>query len=64
MNLAINDFQHSVAAKPTEVGYNLLAKAFDQAGRKDEAQAARERAKLLSNQKAGSPAQSEGLLAQ
>jgi len=63
LSLAINNLQHSVAAKPTEIGYSLLAKAFDQAGRKDEAQAARERANLLSKNSSASQALPEGVLA-
>jgi Tfp pilus assembly protein PilF len=64
LTLAINNFQHSVAAKPTYDGYILLAKALDQSDRKDEAQAARERAGLLSKNGTGSQVLSEGLLAQ
>ena len=63
-NTAIDDLQRSVAAKPNEKAYELLARAYDLAGRRNEAQTAREQAKLLSNQKSGSPVQTEGLLAQ
>ena len=64
VNQAIQDFQRATTSKPTELGYSLLAKALDQAGRTSEAQAARERAKLLSNQKQGSQVSPEGMLAQ
>ncbi len=63
LNLAIQNFQRATTAKPTELSYTLLAKALDQAGRTNEAQAARERAKLLGNKK-GAPAPAEGVLAQ
>jgi protein O-mannosyl-transferase len=62
LNLAIQNFQRATTSKPTELSYTLLAKALDQAGRTSEAQAARERAKLLSNKK-GAQAPAEGLLA-
>jgi len=62
VNLAIENFQRAVTSKPTELGYTLLAKALDQAGRTGEAQTARDRAKLLGNQK-GAQAPAEGLLA-
>ena len=62
LNQAIADFQRATTSKPTELAYTLLAKALDQAGRTSEAQAARERAKLLSGKKQGAQA-SEGLLA-
>ena len=61
-NAAIDDLQRSVAVKPNEKAYDLLARAYDQAGRRNEAQTAREQAKLLSNQKSSS--QPESLLAQ
>lgn len=63
VNLAIQDFQRSTTTKATELGYTLLAKALDQAGRTSEAQAARDRAKLLSNRKQGAQAPPEGVLA-
>ncbi|MGA2904905.1 MAG: tetratricopeptide repeat protein [Candidatus Korobacteraceae bacterium] len=63
LNLAIEDFQRSNTAKPTEIAYGLLAQALDQAGRKDEAQAARQRAKLLAKNAEGAEGLSEGLLA-
>lgn len=62
LNLAIQNFQRATTSKPTELSYTLLAKALDQAGRTSEAQAARERAKLLSGRK-GAQAPAEGLLA-
>lgn len=62
LNLAIDDFKRSNAGKPTEVAYGLLAQALDQSGRKDEARAAREQAKLLSKSGAASQALPEGLL--
>jgi tetratricopeptide (TPR) repeat protein len=63
LNLAIDDFRRSIAAKPTEVAYGLLAQALDQSGHKDEARAAREQAKLLSKSGAASQALPEGVLA-
>jgi len=63
LNLAIEDLNRSVAAKPTEVAYGLLAQALDQSGRQDEARAARDRAHLLAKSSAGSQALPEGLLA-
>ena len=63
LNLAIEDLNRSVAAKPTEVAYGLLAQALDQSGRQDEARAARDRAHLLAKSSAGSRALPEGLLA-
>jgi tetratricopeptide (TPR) repeat protein len=62
LKLAVTNLQRSTAAKPTEVGYTLLAQALDQSGRTDEAKAARERAKLLSKSAAGSQELSEGVL--
>ncbi len=62
LNLAIEDLNRSVAAKPTEVAYGLLAQALDQSGRQDEARAARDRAHLLAKSSAGSRALPEGLL--
>ncbi len=63
LNTAIDNLQKSTAAKPTEIGYALLARALDQAGRKPEADAARERAKLLAKSPAGPRDISEGMLA-
>jgi tetratricopeptide (TPR) repeat protein len=63
LKLAIDNFNRSIAAQPTEMNYLLLAKALDQAGRTAEAQAARVRARLLSRTAGGSQALSEGLLA-
>jgi protein O-mannosyl-transferase len=64
VNQAIQDFQRATTSKPTALGYTLLAKALDQAGRTSEAQAAHERAKLLSNQKQSAQTSPEGMLAQ
>jgi tetratricopeptide (TPR) repeat protein len=62
LNLAIDDFKRSNAAKPTEVAYGLLAQALEQSGRQVEAQAARQQAHLLAKSSAGSRALPEGLL--
>lgn len=64
LNLAIANFQRSIAAQPTEMNYSLLAQALDQAGRTAEAKTARQRARLLSKSAAGSPDLSGSLLAQ
>ena len=66
-DLTIADLQRSVAIKPTEMAYKLLANAFDQTGRRDEAQAAREQACKAAvergDPKARRRADTEGLLA-
>ena len=63
-NAAIDNLQRSVAAKPNEKAYDLLARTYDQMGRRDEAQAAREKAKLLSNEKSSSQVAGAGVLGQ
>jgi len=47
LKTAIDDFQRSVSARPTEVAYSLLAQALEQSGRNDEAKAAREKGKMF-----------------
>jgi protein O-mannosyl-transferase len=63
LNLAITNYKRANAAKPSEIAYLLLAKALEQSGHQDEAQAAREKAKLLSKTLGASQTLSEGLLA-
>jgi protein O-mannosyl-transferase len=63
LSLAIQNYQRANAAKPSEIAYRLLAQALEQSGRKDEAQAAIERAKLLTNNLDASRIVSDGLLA-
>jgi Flp pilus assembly protein TadD len=46
---AINDYQHALAIQPWDLGYYLLARALEQNGRKDEAQAAMDQARRLSD---------------
>jgi tetratricopeptide (TPR) repeat protein len=62
LNAAIEDLQRSTTAKPTEIGFTLLAQALDQSGRKNEAQAAREQAKMLSKNSQNSQLPSDDLL--
>jgi tetratricopeptide (TPR) repeat protein len=64
LDLAIQNYQRANAAKPTVIVCQLLATVLDQAGRKQEAQAARDRAKLLSPAQRPSQSLTEGLLAQ
>ena len=45
---AIANYNHANSVKPLKLTYQLLAKALDETGNTGEAQAARERAKLLS----------------
>jgi Tfp pilus assembly protein PilF len=47
LKTAVDDFQRSVSAKPTEVAYQLLAQALEQSGRSNEAKAASEKGKLF-----------------
>ena len=48
LNSAIQDYDHSVKAHPSDVAYLLLARALEQSGRNSEAQSAIQKAKLLS----------------
>ena len=45
---AVRQYSHAMAVQPTDVGYLLLARALEQAGRLDEAQAISERVARLS----------------
>ena len=45
---AVNDYQHALAIQSWDLGYYLLGRALEQAGRKDEAQAAMQQAQRLS----------------
>ena len=47
LKAAVDDFQRSVSAKPTEVAYSLLAQALEQSGRSAEAKAASEKGKMF-----------------
>ena len=62
LNLAIQDYTRSNAVKPTDIAYLLLARALEQSGRKEEAQAAMERAKLFTRSVDASRIVSDGLL--
>jgi uncharacterized protein HemY len=48
LKAAIENYQRANAVKPLRMTYMMLAGALDKAGNTTEAQAARERAKLLS----------------
>jgi Flp pilus assembly protein TadD len=45
---AVHQFSHAMTLQPTDVGYLLLARALEQAGRPADAEAARQTAKQLS----------------
>src|SRR5271165_244603 len=63
LNLAIQDYGRSNEAKPSDITYLLLARALEQSGRKEEAQAAIEQAKLFTHNLDASRIVSDGLLA-
>jgi len=63
LNLAIQNYQRANAAKPSAIAYRLLAQALEQSGRKGEAQAALDHAKLLSKNLDTARVVSDGLLA-
>ena len=46
---AINDYQHALAIQSWDLGYCLLARALEQSGKKDEAQAAMQQAQRLTD---------------
>ncbi len=46
---AVSDYQHALAIQSWDLGYSLLARALEQSGRKDEAQAAMAEARRLSD---------------
>jgi Flp pilus assembly protein TadD len=48
LTAAIQAYNHSLELTPSDFGYLLLAQALDQAGRHDEAEAARRQAAALS----------------
>jgi protein O-mannosyl-transferase len=48
LNVAIRDYSRANELRPSDIGYLLLARALEQSGRKDEADAATRRAKLIS----------------
>jgi len=60
---AVRQFSHAMALQPTDVGYLLLAHAFQQEGLTNEANAALERAAQLSRNLPQAQMQSESLLA-
>jgi len=45
---AVSDYQHALAIQSWDLGYYLLARALEQSGRQDEAQAAMQEAKRIS----------------
>jgi protein O-mannosyl-transferase len=61
---AIQAYSAGVKVKATDVGYLLLARAFEQSGRQDEAATATQRAKVLSANFAEAQRIAERLLAQ
>ena len=61
---AIQAYSEGVKVKSTDVGYLLLARAFEQSGRQDEAAMATQRAKVLSANFAEAQRIAERLLAQ
>jgi protein O-mannosyl-transferase len=48
LNAAVQAYSRAVEIQPSDLGYTLLARALDQSGRKDEAQAAVQQARRLS----------------
>ncbi len=63
LTLAIQDYGHANEVKPSDITYLLLSRALEQSGRKDEAQAAIEHAKLFTQNLEASRVVSDGLLA-
>ncbi len=61
---AIQAYSEGVKVKPTDVGYLLLARAFEQSGRLDEAATATQRAKVLSANFAGAQRVADRILGQ
>src|ERR1039458_8931884 len=61
---AVQAYSEGGKVKPTDVGYLLLARAFEQSGRQDEAATATQRAKVLSANFAEAQRVAERLLAQ
>ena len=59
---AVRQFTHAMAIQPTAVGYLLLARALEQAGRPADAQAARQAAKQLSPNLDEAEKDADGLL--
>ncbi|MGA9643498.1 MAG: tetratricopeptide repeat protein [Terriglobales bacterium] len=60
---AIQQFSDAIAVAPTDIAYLLLAHALEQAGRSAEAQAARQRASLISPDLDQAQKQADALLA-
>jgi Flp pilus assembly protein TadD len=46
---AIAEYSHAMSVEPTAVGYVLLARALEQVGHQDEAKAALDKARPLTN---------------
>jgi tetratricopeptide (TPR) repeat protein len=59
---AVRQYSHAMAVQPTDVGYLLLARALEQAGRLDEAQAISERVARLSPNLAEARREAESLV--
>jgi tetratricopeptide (TPR) repeat protein len=64
LGAAIQAYSRAVEIQPSELSYVLLARALDQAGRKDEAQAAIEQARRMSGSFAEAERTADRLLAQ
>ncbi len=62
LNSAIQDYDRSVKAHPSDVAYLLLARALEQSGRNSEAQSAIQKAKLLSPNFEQAQREASGLL--
>ncbi len=62
LSQAVQDYSRSVNARPSDIGYLLLARALQQTGRNSEAQEAFQRAQALSRDFAATQRMSEGLL--
>ena len=60
---AVREFSNAMAVEPTDIGYLLLAQAFEQEGRPAEAAAARQRASLISPDLNKAQTQANALLA-
>jgi len=63
LNLSIQDYSRANEIHPSDIGYLLLARALEQSGRKDEAEAATQRARLLSPNLDAARVVADGLIA-
>ena len=64
LGLAIQSYSRALQIEPSGFGYLLLAKALEQTGRKDEAQAAVQRARSISDDFPDAQRKANRLLAQ